>query len=135
MPAQKGRDLLLKIGDGGAPETFATLGGLRPTSLTINQEAVDVTSKDDAGVRTLLADAGVFSMSISAGGVFVDDAAWATFEVNVRGKTIDNYQIVVPDYGTYEGAFLPTSLEYAGEYNGEVTYSLSMESSGAVTFT
>ena len=26
------------------------------------------------------------------------------------------------------------SLEYAGEYNGEVTYSVTLESSGAITF-
>jgi TP901-1 family phage major tail protein len=26
------------------------------------------------------------------------------------------------------------SLEYAGEYNGEVTYSLTLESAGAVVF-
>jgi TP901-1 family phage major tail protein len=48
---------------------------------------------------------------------------------------VKSYQIVIPDFGTVEGAFQITSLEFAGEYNGEVTYELSLESAGALTFT
>jgi len=36
--------------------------------------------------------------------------------------------------GTYAGTFQITSLEYGGEFNGEVTYSITLESSGAVSF-
>ena len=35
---------------------------------------------------------------------------------------------------TFTGAFQAVSLEYAGDHNGERTYSLRLESSGAVTF-
>ena len=40
----------------------------------------------------------------------------------------------MPDFATFTGAFQVTSIEYAGSYNGEVTYSMSFESAGAVTF-
>ena len=43
-------------------------------------------------------------------------------------------KFISPDLGTLSGTFQITSLEYAGEYNGEVTYSLTLESSGYVTF-
>ena len=33
------------------------------------------------------------------------------------------------------GPFQITSLEFAGEHNGEVTYDLSLESAGELTFT
>ena len=46
-----------------------------------------------------------------------------------------NYQIVIPAFGTVQGAFQITSLEFAGEHNGEVTYNMSIESAGALTFT
>jgi len=46
-----------------------------------------------------------------------------------------NFHVVVPDFGTYAGAFRITSLEFGGETEGGVTYSLSLESTGAVTFT
>jgi TP901-1 family phage major tail protein len=48
---------------------------------------------------------------------------------------VKNYQIVIPDFGTVQGAFQITTLEFAGEHNGEVTYELSLESAGALAFT
>ena len=49
MAAQKGSALLMKIGDGASPEVFTTIGGLRSTSISLNEEAVDVTTKDSSG--------------------------------------------------------------------------------------
>jgi TP901-1 family phage major tail protein len=47
---------------------------------------------------------------------------------------IRSWQIVVPDFGTISGPFQVTSLEYAGEHDGEVTYELALESAGQVSF-
>jgi TP901-1 family phage major tail protein len=134
MAAQKGSAMLMKVGNGGSPETFTTIGGLRSTSLTINNESVDVTNKDSSNNRTLLAAAGVTSISVSGSGVFTDASSEATIRTNASADTQNNYQFLVPDFGTFTGAFQITSLEYAGEYNGEVTYSVSFESAGAITF-
>ena len=134
MAAQKGSAMLMQVGNGGSPETFTTIGGLRSTSLTINNESVDVTNKDSSNQRTMLAAAGVQSISVSGSGVFTDAASETTIKTNVLADTIDNYQFLVPDFGTFTGGFQVTSVEYAGEFNGEVTYSMSFESSGAITF-
>lgn len=134
MAAQKGSAMLMKVGNGASPEVFATIAGLRSTSLTVNNESVDVTNKDSAGKRTYLAAAGVQSISVSGSGVFTDGSSESTIKTNALADTIDNYQFVVPDFGTFTGAFQVTSLEYAGEFNGEVTYSMSFESGGAITF-
>jgi len=143
MAAQKGLDVLMKIDISG---TKTTIGGLRSTSITLNDESVDVTNKDSLGTRTLLAGAGVNSLSVSGSGVFTDSAA----EVAVRtafaaqqntsdGSTpqtaaFESFEFIIPNLGTYTGAFQITSLEYAGEYNGEATYSMSFESAGYITF-
>ena len=132
MAAQKGAALLLKINTTGT--TYVTVGGLRSTSITLNDEAVDVTNKDSSGNRTLLADGGVFSMSISGSGVFTDSAAEEAMRAAMNAATFKNFQVIIPDFGTYTGAFMVASLEYAGEFNGEVTYSVSLESSGAITY-
>ena len=134
MAAQKGSAMLMKVGNGSSPETFTTIGGLRSTSLTINNESVDVTNKDSSNNRTMLAAAGVQSISVSGSGVFTDAASETTIKTNVLADTIDNYQFLVPDFGTFTGGFQVTSVEYAGEFNGEVTYSMSFESSGSITF-
>ena len=112
-----------------------TVGGLRSTSITLNDEAVDVTNKDSSGNRTLLADGGIHSMSVSGSGVFTDAASETTLKDAMNASAFKNFEVIIPDFGTYQGAFMVATLEYAGEYNGEVTYSVTLESSGAVTFT
>jgi TP901-1 family phage major tail protein len=134
MAAQKGRSLLMKIGDGASPEAFTTIGGMRSTSIAINDEMVDVTNKDSGTNRALLAQGGIMSMSVSGSGVFTDSASETTLQGKMNNATNTNYQFLIPDFGTYTGAFQLTSLEYAGEYNGEVTYSFTFESDGAITF-
>lgn len=139
MAAQKGSALLLKIGaDASAAasaDTYTTVGGLRSTSITLNQESVDITNKDSANARELLADAGVESVSISGSGVFTDAASEGTLRTAFGGGNIPNFEVIIPDLGTYQGKFHIASLEYGGEYNGEVTYSVTLESSGSVAFT
>lgn len=139
MAAQKGSALLLKIGaDNDAlpsVDTYTTVGGLRSTSISHSEEAVDVTNKDSSGYRELLAGGGVQSVSISGSGVFTDAASESTLKSNAGGSNFANYEIVIPDFGSYKGKFMISSLEYAGEYNGEVTYSVTLESSGEVAFT
>ena len=134
MAAQKGSALLMKIGNAGSPETFTTIAGMRSTSISMNDEMVDITNKDSARARTILAQGGVNSMTVSGSGVFTDSASEATLEGKFDSATLTNYQFLVPDFGTYTGAFMLTTLEYAGEYNGEVTYTFTFESSGAITF-
>ena len=140
MAAGKGSSFLLKENSTGTP---ATVGGLRSTSMTINGEMVDITSKDSNAfissgndkARDLLQGGGVRSMSISASGVFTDSST----ENLVRGFAFDgaiqNYDLVFSDGSKIAGAFLITSYERAGEFNGEETYSLTLESSNTITYT
>ena len=140
MAAGKGSSFLLKDNSTGTP---ATVGGLRSTSMTINGEAVDITTKDSNAfitsgndkARDLLQGGGVRSMTISASGVFTDSST----ENLVRGFAFDgaiqNYDLIFSDGSKIAGAFLITSYERAGEFNGEETYSLTLESSNTITYT
>jgi TP901-1 family phage major tail protein len=132
MAAQKGKDLLLKIADGVG---FTTVAGLRTRRLAFNAETVDITHAESAGRwRELLEGAGVKRASITGRGLFKDAGSDALVRQTFDGS-VKNYQIVIPDFGTLEGAFQITGLEFAGEHNAEVTYELSLESAGALTFT
>ena len=135
MTAQNGKDLLIKIdmtGDG----LFETVAGLRATRISFNAETVDVTSLDSTGGwREVLGGAGVKSATISGSGVFKDESTDERVrEIFFSGETPD-FQVIVPDFGTIEGAFLVSSVEYAGNYNGEATYEMSLASAGEVAFT
>lgn len=135
MVAQNGKDLLVKIdmtGDG----LFETAAGLRATRISFNAESVDVTSLESAGGwRQLLGGAGVKTASISGSGVFKDEATdERARQIFFDGET-PNFQVIIPDFGTVEGPFQISSIEYAGSHNGEATYELSLSSAGALTFT
>jgi len=79
MTAQKGKDILLKIGDAASPEVFASIGGLRTKGLSFNGEAVDITNSDSASQwRELLAAGGVAAM----GGVADDDKGRSAADID-----------------------------------------------------
>jgi len=135
MSAQRGKDLLVKIGDGGSPETFTTVAGLRATTLSFNAQTVDVTNADSVDQwRELLAGAGVKSASFSGSGVFKDAASDESLRTAFFNQSTPNFQIVIPSFGTISGAFQIASLQYEGPYDGEVKISLSLQSAGALTF-
>jgi len=135
MAAQKGSDILIKVDSDGAG-SFVTIGGMRSKSISFNAETVDVSDSDSVNKwRELLADAGMKSATLTGSGVFKDSAG----EDDVRGyfftQAIEDYQFIIPDFGTVEGAFQVTAIDYAGEYNGEATYSMTFESAGELTWT
>ncbi|UDF03229.1 phage major tail protein, TP901-1 family [Asticcacaulis sp. AND118] len=132
MTLQKGRDMLLKISDGTG---FVTVAGLRARTVSLNARAVDVTDSDSPnGWRELLAGAGVKSLSVSGSGVFKDAASDAQMRDAFFAQTARNWQIVVPGFGIFTGAFLIAALEYAGEHDGEATFALTLASAGEVGF-
>ena len=132
MAAERGSAFLLKVGDGGSPVTYATVAGLRTTQLSISGEMVAITSKDSGGWRELLTGAGVRSVSVSGAGVFTGSAAEARLQANALTGLIDDYRLTFESGSVITVRFLLTKLDYAGDYNGERSYTLALESSGAV---
>jgi len=137
MAKQLGRALLVKIDDGAG--TKNNLCGLNSKSLTLNNSSIDVTTPDCASPEGALWTetlAGLKNVSVSGDGFFEDSTAEARMNtVAMANDNSTSFEIVVPDFGTYAGTFRIASLEFGGETEGGVTYSLSLESSGAVTFT
>jgi TP901-1 family phage major tail protein len=132
MVAQKGRDLLLKISDGG---TYVTVAGLRTKRLAFNAETVDITDAESAGRwRELLGGAGIQRASLSGGGMFKDQASDALVRAAFFAGSILSWQILIPAFGALTGLFQITSLEYSGEYNGEVRFELALETAGSLSF-
>jgi TP901-1 family phage major tail protein len=134
MGAQNGKDLLVKVDMTGSGQ-FETIAGLRATRVSFNAEPVDVTSlESQGGWRELLSGAGVKSAAISGAGVFKDTGTdERARQIFFDGQTPD-FQVIIPDFGIVEGAFQVTSIEYAGTFDGEATYELSMQSAGALSF-
>ena len=109
-------------------------------TITVNSTAD--TAADD-GVCTLREAIAAANTNTASGAMTGECAAGEAsptvdtiaFAIPPFDGTVKTYQIVIPDFGTVEGALQIASLEFAGEHNGEVSYELSLESAGALTFT
>jgi len=139
MAKQLGRSLLIKIGDGAGSEAFTAIAGLNSKSITINNSAIDVTTPDattPGGALWASSLNGLKSMSISGDGIFLDESAQEgrLNTIAMQADPVANFELVVPDFGTYSGEFRITSLEFGGETEGATTFSLSLESNGTVTY-
>ncbi|MGZ9812037.1 phage major tail protein, TP901-1 family [Pseudoroseicyclus sp. H15] len=139
MAKQKGRELLIKIGDGQETEAFTTVCGLTSKTLGINNNDIDITTPNcDAPGGALWRELmeGIKSLTLSGNGVFEDTPSEITLlNLAMSPTPTASFQAIVPHLGTFEGAFLLSSMEYAGEMEGAVTYSMSLSSSGKITFT
>jgi TP901-1 family phage major tail protein len=135
MSGQKGRDVLIKIGDGDDPEVFVTVAGIRAKTISLNARGVDGTSGESPDAwRELIAGAGVKSASVSGAGVFKDADSDALIQQAFFAQAITRFQLIVPDFGTLEGPFLIEALDYSGDHDGEAAFAITLASAGALSF-
>ena len=139
MAKQKGRELLIKKEVAATPGTFATACGLVSKTIGINNNQIDVTTPDcdtPGGPLWRELSEGIKSITVSGNGLFEDSAPEQEMVALAMADTpIGNFQVIVPDLGTFEGAFLLGAMEYGGEMEGSVTYTVTLESAGEITFT
>lgn len=101
---------------------------------TRGREAVDVTTDDDDGNRRLLPKPGSRSLDASVEGV-VTSENWTDLRDMADSDEFADISIVNPD-GTTEEAedgFFLTELEWEGEQDGNVAFTMEMQSSGPIT--
>jgi len=131
--AEKGISFLLK--QGAVLSTPTTIAGGRTVSMTLNNEQVDVTTQSSANARTLLADAGVQSISIDMSGIFEDSAVEETVRGYAFANSINTFSLYFPNGDTLEASFAISNYSRNAEYNGAEEFSMTLESSGAITYT
>jgi TP901-1 family phage major tail protein len=135
MAGQKGRDILIKIGDGGAPESFAIVAGIRARSIALGAGLVDATTTTSPNAwRELLAGAGTKKVEVSGAGVFKDAASDERMRLVYFSGELANLQLVIPDFGTLEGPFAIVGLAYSGDHDGEAAFAINLASAGVLTF-
>ena len=135
MNAQAGKNILLRIGDGGDPQAFQAVAGLRLKTISLNAQNIDATHADSpGGWRELLAGAGMRSCSVSGAGVFVDSQADALIRTCFFEQRVCDWQIVIPDFGQIDAPCLVSTLEYIGRHDGEASWSMALSSAGSLTF-
>jgi predicted secreted protein len=124
MAAASGREIFVSRG------ATRILGG-RAKSLNLNGEPVDVTTDDELGWRTLLAQFGVRSVDAEVQGVLKDDVVIDAWFDN----TVEAFTVTITGIGTFTGSFKMVNVPITGSHDGAIEYTGSLQSSGAIVFT
>lgn len=133
MPANAGRLMTLEVNESGT--TWTPIAGARTRSIAVNGTPIDVTTADSTNWRQFLDGEGIKSATIQCAGLLQDVAIEKTIVGYKTGHTLKNWRITVTELGVFEGSFMIASLTYDGAHDGAVQYQITLESSGAVTFT
>lgn len=116
-----------------------TLVGIRTRGLSASAEAVDVTTDDDTGSRTLLPDPGVQSAEISVAGITSDEVLIAEILASPTGRTLKSATVNLPSDlatpGTVTFDAFMSAFEITGEHDGAVEFSATLMSAGEITYT
>ncbi len=135
MAGQRGRDVLISIGDGDVPETFVPVAGIRAKTISLTAGLIEATTAQSPdGWRELIAGAGVKRAEIAGSGVFKDTLSDALIRAAYFAGDASTYQMIIPDFGLMQGPFVITELIYGGEHAGEAEFSIRLASAGLVTF-
>lgn len=129
MPAIKGVDILVLI-ETATPGTYIEVGGQRGATLSETNDTFEVTHKGSAGYKEYEYAFG--DWTVSADGLYISDSTGYTRLVScLRNKT--KVKIRWTEGGTqkFEGTALITSRDLEGPYDGEATYSVEFQGSGA----
>ena len=130
MAGFNGRQLIIK-------HDSTTYVGVRSRGFTIANDYVDVTTDDDAGWRTLLADPATRSVEVTLGGITSDEVLLAlAMTASMASETI---AATLPSSlavkGTLAGEWLISSFEETGEHDGAVEFPATFMSTGVITYT
>lgn len=123
--AKSGKDASIKIG-------AVAINGLNDLSITVNGETIDVTTFASGGWIEKIQGLKSAELSIS-GFSLSSDAGQTAVATSLLDGTVVTMEALVDGTNGWTGDFLPVSIEEGASPSGEITYSASFESSGAIT--
>ena len=131
MTARAGRTLRISVDTGSGMQVVA---GARTDSFNISAEGIDVTSKDDVGVRRMLPDIGTWSWEATVEGVLENDRLLENMLDTTRSTLLPT-SIAVGGLGTMTGDVFFSGFETSGAEGAEaVTFTVTLQSSGASNY-
>ena len=113
MTSQNGALVLIKVGNGGSPETFTTIGGLLTSEIVLNHQVHNATTVQSGNWQQLLGGTGIMSMHIGGSGRFTNSAAEETVRGNAFSGSANNYKFIFANGNNVTGACIITSYHRA----------------------
>lgn len=128
MAADTGRDLLIKKGG-------SAIAGAQTNSISVDNSPVDISTISSAGFRELAGFSGNRKMDLSVSGVWIDKVVRDLALGADSGLLLTDITITFADTGSLSGDFFLANYSEDGAHDGAVTFTASLQSSGAWTYT
>jgi predicted secreted protein len=136
MVAQKGENVILKIGDGATPtEVFTGIGGLISTGMKLNNEIISANNLSSGKYRSINSQTGIASLSINGRGYFLNSTSEEVLRECAFMNTDSNFQLHFGNGDMVSGAFVVSEYQRLGSVNSQEDFLVVLESSGNVNFT
>lgn len=110
------------------------IGGLNEGSITVNGETIDVTTFASGGWIERIQGLKSAEISISGFWLNTDTNGQTKLRTDFLSGTAVTMSALLDGTAGWTGSFHVTSLEYGAAVDGEVSFSCSLESTGAVTY-
>jgi predicted secreted protein len=134
MAGAVGRELLIK-------KNNVVIAGARSVTLSWGGQSIDVTSGEDDGIRLLLAASAQEQVDIKFEGI-EKASVFQNLALSSASKMLTDITIEWPIFtpgntteATLSGNFRLSAYEEGAPYNDAMTFSATLESSGAWTYT
>lgn len=129
MAAFAGRQVEFRWGDASP---MAEIPGVKEKGIELNGEAIDITSDDDNGWRSLLSIPAENQINISLSGV--------TKNARLRndwfaGTRLQAARIAFPDGAVITGDFYLATFTETATYNAAHAFEATLQSSGTISYT
>jgi predicted secreted protein len=130
MTARLGRQVQLLWGNGSPQQPIE---GLREKGVTFGGDAIDVTSDEDGGFRTLIENTvGQRELNITLSGV---SKSPILRRARAAGQTSANATLIYPNGDTITGLFELVKYEETDKYNDAATFTAEIQSNGEYVYT
>ncbi len=133
MAKPLGKIFKLYYEDPASAGSYLLLANCRSNDQAIQVEQIDVTDKDGMPDRELIVG-GLQSTDLSASGVFSDAASIKLMTQWARQGLIKNFRTADGIGNLQTGPFLVAGFTHAGEFDGEQTWDIKLNSAGAMVY-
>lgn len=118
--------------------TGTKIASVRTKSFTVDSSAIDVTTDDDSGIRTLLEAPGQHQIDMSVEGLLSNDDLLQQIvdgTLFIQELTIKFPFTFSTTQATIVGDFRLNNYEQSGEYQDAIAFTATLQSTGPFTFT
>jgi predicted secreted protein len=124
----------VRIYEGTTVAGGTLVAGARSDSISINNEAIDITDKSSDGWRTMLDDASVRTVDMTVEGL-LDGSSLLAASLGATTALLGDYIIDIDGIGTVAGEFHFSSFEIGAPHDDAATFTATIASSGPIAFT